>query len=218
MKRDYNDDLCLQYGSFMHAVKRPAAEAMYWLFFFTVLFLLFGSSWRFGRVIERTETLRPDSPQRQKLIVRCYWISVVAGLLSLGITVLECFVLMTLQFCDQEPLASLYWSTWTVLQVGAVVAILGIALHTRHMIRGRRPPPWALALGTPVLVVAGLGHYVQSKVRRGSRALTTLTRERSRSGRSLSRGRTRVKEIPLSEASVQYNSEHPLFFPCPKVC
>lgn len=201
----YDGDLCLKYGSFMHEIERPGAEAMYWIFFFAVLFLLFAASWRFGRVMERTEGLDGADPQRRRLIARCYWIALAAGFLSLGIAVLECFVIMTLQFCDQEPLASLYWSTWTVLQVGAVVAIFGIALHTRHMIRGRRPPPWALALGTPVLVVAGLGHYVQHKVRRGGRALATYTQERSRSGRSMTKGLTpgqKEEPGPLSEAYV----------------
>ncbi|CAN8098815.1 unnamed protein product [Discula destructiva] len=123
--------------------------------------------------------------------------ALTTGLFSLLLAILECFVLLALQFCDQEPLASLYWSTWTVLQVGAVVAIFGIALHTRHMVKGRRHPPWALALGTPVLVVAGLGHYFQGKIRRGTRKIAASSRSRSRHSRGRSR---RVKEEPLSEA------------------
>lgn len=181
----------------MHDVKRPHAEAMFWIFFASVLFLLFAASWRFGRVVERTEGLRVDNPTRQALIYRCFYISMVAGFLSLTLVVLECFVLLTLQFCDNEPLSSLYWSVWTVLQVGAVVAIFGITLHVRHMIRGRKNPPWALALGTPVLVVAGLGHYLQGKIRSGTKKAVSRSRSRSRHHR----GRARVKDDqPLSEA------------------
>lgn len=181
----------------MHNLHRPQAEAMYWTFFVAVLFLLFAASWRFGRVVERNEGLTVGDPLRQARIYRCFFISLAAGVVSLVIAILECFILLTLQFCDGEPLASLYWSTWTVLQVGAVVAIFGITLHTRHMIKGRRHPPWALALGTPVLVVAGLGHYFQGKIRRGTKKIASRSRSRSRHHR----GRRRLKDDqPLSEA------------------
>lgn len=181
----------------MHEVQRPQAEATFWIFFVAVLLFLFAASWRFGRVVERTEGLRVDNPTRNTLIYRCFYYTLVSGFLSLTITVLEVFVLLTLQFCDGEPLSSLYWSVWTVLQVGAVVAIFGITLHVRHMIKGRKNPPWALALGTPVLVVAGLGHYFQGKIRRGTKKVVSHSRSRSRHHR----GRTRVKDDqPLSEA------------------
>ncbi|KAJ4394376.1 hypothetical protein N0V93_003593 [Gnomoniopsis smithogilvyi] len=191
-----SEDLCEHYGNFMHEVQRPQAEATFWIFFVAVLFLLFAASWRFGRVVERTEGLRVDNPTRQALVYRCFYYTLVAGFVALIIAVLEVFVLLTLQFCDGEPLSSLYWSVWTVLQVGAVVAIFGITLHVRHMIRGRKNPPWALALGTPVLVVAGLGHYFQGKIRRGTKRVVSHSRSRSRH----QRGRTRMKDEPLSEA------------------
>lgn len=194
------EDLCEHYGSFMHEVQRPYAEAMFWVFFVTVLFILFAASWRFGRVVERNEGVRVDDPARQARVYKCFYISMVAGVISLIIIIMECFVLLALQFCDNEPLSSLYWSVWTVLQVGAVVAVFGISLHTRHMIKGRKHPPWALALGTPVLVVAGLGHYFQGKIRRGTKKIAaSASRSRSRSRHQ--RGRTRVKyDQSLSEA------------------
>lgn len=185
---------CEQYAVFMSKLPRPAAEALYWTFFVIVLCLLFSTSWRYGRVMERIEHMPVEDPARHNLVYRCFYFALFWGVASLVIAVLEAFVLLALQFCDQEPLTSLYWSTWTVLQVGAVVAIFGISLHVRHMIKGRRHPPWALALGTPVLVVAGLGHYFQGKIKRKAQK---IARSKSRSCSRSPRGRSH--EEPLSE-------------------
>lgn len=190
---DSREVQCAHYGSFLHTLSRPAAESMYWIFFVSVLGTLFSASWRYGRVMERIEGMRVGDWERQHLIYRCFYITLISGFLSLIIAILEAFVLLTLQFCDGEPLSSLYWSTWTVLQVGAVVAIFGICLHVRHMIKGRRHPPWALALGTPVLVVAGLGHYFQGKLKKKANDIRERSRSRSRDPRGRSRGE------PLSE-------------------
>lgn len=46
--------------------------------------------------------------------------------------VIEVFALLALQFCDGEDLMSLYWSTWTMLQLGAEIAILGVVLALYH--------------------------------------------------------------------------------------
>ncbi|KAM0286982.1 hypothetical protein ACHAQH_000667 [Verticillium albo-atrum] len=84
---------------------------------------------------------------------------------------MEVFALLALQFCDGEDLMSLYWSTWTMIQVGSLIAVCGIVLALMHTLRDRKNPPWALALGTPVLVVAGLFNFLQSCIsRRISRA------------------------------------------------
>jgi hypothetical protein len=46
--------------------------------------------------------------------------------------VMEVFCLLALQFCDGEDLMSLYWSTWTMLQLGSEIAVLGIVLAFYH--------------------------------------------------------------------------------------
>lgn len=144
--------------------------------------------------MERIEPMKVGEARRQLVIYRCFYTSMLFGLVSLFLIVFEALDLLALQFCDLEPLASLYWSAWLSLQVGSVVAIFGITLHVRHMIKERKHPPWALALGTPVLVVAGLGHYFQGKLKRTAQDIKTLSRSRSRQP---SRGRAR--DEPLSE-------------------
>ncbi|KAK7743489.1 hypothetical protein SLS53_004023 [Cytospora paraplurivora] len=190
---------CRYYARFMSKLQRPAAEGLYWSLFAFLLILLFTASWRFGRTTERIEELRARDRERVRLLRHCFWFCLGCGFISLVVVVMEAFVIMALQFCDGEPIVSLYWATWTMLSVGGLIAIWGICLHVRHMITGKKHPPWALALGTPVLVVAGLGHYFQGKVRR-SRAARSI-KERSRS-----RGRT---SEALSEVATirAYSSE-----------
>ncbi|KAL2158495.1 hypothetical protein VTH06DRAFT_4262 [Thermothelomyces fergusii] len=93
---------------------------------------------------------------------------------------MEVYALMALQFCDGEDLMSLYWSTWTMLQVGSLIAILGILLAIFNGLRGNKNPPWALALGTPVLVVAGIGHAVHGAVHKRVKRARSRSRSRRR--------------------------------------
>jgi hypothetical protein len=51
-----------------------------------------------------------------------------------------------------------YWSFWTLIQVGSLIAILGISVSQGYCLVGKEGPPWNVALGTPVLVLAALGH------------------------------------------------------------
>lgn len=63
--------------------------------------------------------------------------------------------------------------------------------------------PWALALGTPVLVVAGIGHAVHGAMRKRVQRVRSRSM-RSRSLRSRSRGRsvTSIKGFPMSREYV----------------
>jgi hypothetical protein len=71
---------------------------------------------------------------------------------SLVAVVMEVFALLALQFCDGEDLMALYWSTWTVMQVGALIAIFGILLAVFHTIRGREHPYVEANYGHPTAV------------------------------------------------------------------
>jgi len=53
---------------------------------------------------------------------------------------MEVYVLMALQFCDGEDLMSLYWSTWTVLQLGSLVVIAGVLLSVYNNRHGNKNP------------------------------------------------------------------------------
>lgn len=69
--------------------------------------------------------------------------------------------------------------------------------------------PWALALGTPVLVVAGIGHAVHGAVRKRARRVRSLSRGRRRrtgsaSGNSSSSRLGRLETGDLPRMSREY--------------
>jgi hypothetical protein len=92
-------------------------------------------------------------------------ISLVCFILAIVTVVMEAFAAFSIQFCDGEDLMMLYWGFWTLIQVGSLIAIFGIMLNQWYSLREKEHPPWSVALGTPVLVIAALGHAWQSCVK-----------------------------------------------------
>lgn len=103
----------------------------------------------------------PSSPSAADSLARCMWyrdrpefdesefrtrlkrsLAACSVLFSMSavMIVMETFCLLALQFCDGEDLMSLYWSTWTMLQLGAEIAILGILLALWHQICNIKAP------------------------------------------------------------------------------
>lgn len=123
--------------------------------------------------MERIDKLPDDSPKRKKTVLRCIVFNSLCVAVSTVTVIMEVFALMALQFCDGEDLMSLYWSTFTMIQIGSLIAVCGIILALLHTLREKKHPPWALALGTPVLVVAGLFSFVGDCVLRRARKLST---------------------------------------------
>ena len=109
-------------------------------------------------------------------------------LVSAVVIVIETFCLLALQFCDGEDLMSLYWSTWTMMQVGSQIAIGGVVLALWHSICNVKHPIWALAMGTPVLVVAGLGHVISLCLHKMYKKAKAKHKARSTRGMSVSEG------------------------------
>ena len=87
-------------------------------------------------------------------------ITSVCALLGTVATIMEAFAALTLQYCDGEDLMQFYWSFWALLQVGSVIALIGLAVYHLYSLNDKDHPPWMIALGTPVLVLAGLGHLL----------------------------------------------------------
>ncbi len=71
---------------------------------------------------------------------RCILVCGLCTVISIVAVVMETFTLLALQFCDGEDLIMLYWSTWSMLQIGSVVAICGVMLSVFHSLRDRKHP------------------------------------------------------------------------------
>jgi hypothetical protein len=92
---------------------------------------------------------------RRKLSVALAWV-VMLFLCSAIMLTIEIFCLLGLQYCDGEDLMSLYWSTWTMLQMGSEIAIVGIVLALWHHLWDVQHPYVSFPTTVPPCVVASL--------------------------------------------------------------
>ncbi|KAI0484868.1 hypothetical protein GGR56DRAFT_47551 [Xylariaceae sp. FL0804] len=175
---EYDPVRCEHYAAFAHRLKRVHFDALYWTFFFLVIFALFLSSWIYQRTIMFKDRPSYDEDAFRRKLRRALACSAATFLVAAVLIVMEVYALLALQFCDGEDLMSLYWATWTAFQLGAEIAILGVILALWHHLRDIRHPLWALALGTPVLVVAGFGHVFALALESVARKCRTRYRHR----------------------------------------
>ncbi|KAJ3475737.1 hypothetical protein NLG97_g9355 [Lecanicillium saksenae] len=149
---------CLKYAQFSSHLVRWQFKVIYWILFVTNLLLLFFGSFVYIKAQDALSKYTESPGKLRKRLRTCIIICTACVLVSTVIVVMEAYTLLALQFCDGEDLMSLYWSTWTMIQIGSLIALVGVILAMFHTLRNKTHPPWALALGTPVLVIAGLLH------------------------------------------------------------
>lgn len=92
------------------------------------------------RTLDAVSELPETDAKRKKAIKHCIWFNLGCVCVSLATVVMEVFTLMALQFCDGEDLMSLYWSTFTMIQVGSLIAVCGVILALVHQLRQRKNP------------------------------------------------------------------------------
>jgi hypothetical protein len=140
MAFERDEELCRHYAQFASHMVRWQFKIIYWSMFITNLFVLFLASWTFTKGQEVMERFKHDPAKRSKglrtYIILCFCCVVVSSV----IVVMETYALLALQFCDGENLMSLYWSTWTMIQVGSLIAMVGIILALIHSLRDLRHP------------------------------------------------------------------------------
>ncbi|KAG5960956.1 hypothetical protein E4U58_004482 [Claviceps cyperi] len=163
--------LCVKYARFASHLDRWHFKVIYFTLFIANLALLFLGSFLYTKGQDVIERLSNNARMRAKALRIYILLSVACVLMSTTVVIIEAFALLALQFCDGEDLMSLYWSTWTMLQVGSLIALMGIVLALLFSHRDRKHPPWALALGTPVLVIAGLLHLIHDCSRKRVKGL-----------------------------------------------
>ncbi|KAF4120615.1 hypothetical protein GMORB2_2618 [Geosmithia morbida] len=171
-------ELCKKYAQFASHMVRWQFKVIYWTMFIANLFVLFLASWSFTKAQTAADRLK-DNPKKRSKTIRMYMLLCLGCIVvSTVIVVMEVYSLMALQFCDGEDLISLYWSSFMMIQVGSLIAMIGIILSMIHQLRNSAHPPWALALGTPVLVIAGFLHLfhlgTKTKIKK-MRAASTST-------------------------------------------
>ncbi|KAF5870119.1 uncharacterized protein Bfra_010265 [Botrytis fragariae] len=166
---------CLKHGHFMHNLNASAVKSIFWVLFLIVLIMLtiatsaFTKSAHIATHIKNAElhpTISRDlcprllsisKEKHRRTQIRCIYVSSLCLAVAITCTVFEAFAASTLIFCHQLDMVFLYWSFWTLLQVGSTIAILGIGLAQLWSYLGRESLPVNVAIGTPVLIIAWLG-------------------------------------------------------------
>ncbi|EJT73382.1 hypothetical protein GGTG_10223 [Gaeumannomyces tritici R3-111a-1] len=193
-REDIDPQQCLHYAQFASRLDRWHFDFLYWVLFATNILLLSIASFWYSRTNDKTKDMVPTNPEFVRHHKRCLYVTIALASLAVVMSVIEVFALLALQFCDGEDLMALYWATWTMLQFGSVIAIFGIILHIILVLQGQDRPPWALALGTPVLVVAGVGNLINSALHRKTTKVIKKTKE------ARSRSNSRSGTVPMSQA------------------
>ncbi|KAK0730454.1 hypothetical protein B0H67DRAFT_596588 [Lasiosphaeris hirsuta] len=193
---------CVHYAAFAAHLDRLAFDFIYWVLFILVIVMLFLASWKYSGDFEAAQKVEPGSREYRRRMKRCMLICSIYAAVSVVAVVMEVFALMALQFCDGEDLMSLYWSTWAMMQVGSLIAIFGILLAVYNGLRGNKNPPWALALGTPVLVVAGIGHAFHGAMRKQVKKVRTRSLSRQRRASISSGSLSRLEGVMTSDLPI----------------
>ncbi|EDN95413.1 hypothetical protein SS1G_11290 [Sclerotinia sclerotiorum 1980 UF-70] len=139
---------CAHYARFFQHLTLTEANILYWFLSnnLTAEFSKAGSS-----TPRQTRRLRRRRLHYLSIASLCF-------ILALICVVLEVFAAFNIEYCDGEDLIQLYWGFWSILQVGSLIAILGVMLQFWIVLGNVQTPSWAVALGTPVLVFAALGY------------------------------------------------------------
>ncbi|PHH76768.1 hypothetical protein CDD82_3861 [Ophiocordyceps australis] len=166
---ELDPQLCVQYAQFAARMEGSQYRAVYWSLFAINLVLLFVASCVFIKAQSAAEKLAAEPDERTRALHKYMLFGLTCVAFSTGIVVVETFMLLGLQFCEGENLMTLYWTSWTIMQIGTVVATIGIIIALVHSLRRSKPPPWGLALGTPILIAAGLMNLLQDLLRRKSK-------------------------------------------------
>ncbi|KAF7951519.1 hypothetical protein EAE96_006825 [Botrytis aclada] len=175
MTDSMQSEKCLKHGHFMSNLNVSAVKSVFWILFLIVLIMLtiatsaFTKSAHIATHIKNAElhpTISRDlcprllsisKEKHRRTQIRCIYVSSLCLVVAIACTVFEAFAASTLIFCHQLDMVFLYWSFWTLLQVGSTIAIFGIGLAQLWSYMGRESLPVNVAIGTPVLIIAWLG-------------------------------------------------------------
>lgn len=86
---------------------------------------------------------------------RSLWGSLFCSILMIPVIIIEALAGLSINFCHQEDLIMFYWGLFFLLSVGSLIATWGLFLSQSI----ENEPAWNVALGTPVLVFAAVGHW-----------------------------------------------------------
>jgi hypothetical protein len=104
-----------------------------------------------------------EQKHHQSAKICCCWAAVLLAV-AIAADAIQVLAIIALQHCHHEALLGLYWPVWTLLGLGSSIAMAGVVLSQIYGLQQHELPPFGTALGTPVLVVCSIGHYIYTQV------------------------------------------------------
>jgi hypothetical protein len=155
---------CETYAGPLHKLSHHKAVGVFWGLFASIIVALLIATYYYAKAqkeadltkearqnTDKVSARKHRSIQKQCLIVTLFCF--VTGFLFL---LFGAFAALNVQWCQGEDLIQFYWGFWILIGIGSEFAMLGIVVHQISALCGHESPPWNVALGTPVLVFAGV--------------------------------------------------------------
>ncbi|KAF8867209.1 hypothetical protein BDZ45DRAFT_794938 [Acephala macrosclerotiorum] len=165
---------CKRYARFLSGVSHREANGIFWGCFVLVIFLLvvvgilYASSARRHKSFQLAEhvsewhseestegDIEKVRMKHNKAESRLLWGSLACAIIMIPIVILIAFAGLAINFCHHEDLIFFFWGPFFLLSVGTLIATWGLFLSQSI----ENEPAWNVALGTPVLVFAAIGHW-----------------------------------------------------------
>jgi hypothetical protein len=127
-----------------------------------------------GRIVRDVDTKEYNErvARHRKHAWQCLAKTSILLVLVLACDTIQVFAIMDIQHCHHEAFLGLYWPLWTLLGLGSTIAMIGTLVNIAYCLTTQKLPPYGTALGTPVLVVCSIGHFlyhwIPHKLGRGS--------------------------------------------------
>jgi hypothetical protein len=96
---------------------------------------------------------------------QCLLISAICFIISGIAFTFQLLAYHDILYCHREALGHLYTPVLIVLSFGSIIAILGVSVAQMYILIGEQYPPFATALGTPVLVICSTVHLTPKGIR-----------------------------------------------------
>ena len=154
---------CLEYAGPFRNLPHHTAVGLFWGEFSLIIVLLTVSGIFYAKEKEEARRLKATDHNTDRDCTleykrgqkKCLIATLICAAVGLVLLVTSAYAGLDIQFCHGEDLIVFYWSFWFLLGVGGEIAMLGIALHAVSSALAHEAP-WNVAMGTPVLVVAGV--------------------------------------------------------------
>ncbi|KAI9051049.1 hypothetical protein LZ554_005157 [Drepanopeziza brunnea f. sp. 'monogermtubi'] len=177
MNAEIDQQKCHSYGFFMRHLTRSQLDGIFWGLFFFQIAALVGEVQIYDRVRNKNELLKKmkasdmlidaveiDESERsfRRLSKFCLAFSFSMFLLLCSSLAMQIIAAQTILFCHQESLTHLYSPIWTVFALGITFATFGCCIQQMYHLNDFDLPGFGVALGTPILVISALSHYLTS--------------------------------------------------------